>query len=117
MERRDVLKLAAATAVAPLIAPQTAAAAEPLGWDSKLMGAGKFVDVDGVRTRYFEAGSGKPLVLIHGGQWPATALADSWNAVFDHLARNFHVYAFDKLGMGFTDNPKNDADYSMDAII
>ena len=26
----------------------------------------KFVDVKGVRTRYIEAGSGEPLILIHG---------------------------------------------------
>ena len=30
----------------------------------------KWLDVDGVRTRYFEAGSGSvPVVLVHGGGW------------------------------------------------
>jgi 2-hydroxy-6-oxonona-2,4-dienedioate hydrolase len=85
--------------------------------DSKLMGEAKFVDVEGARTRYFEGGQGEALVLVHGGQWPATASADGWRPIFDHLAARFRVYAFDKLGMGFTDNPKRDADYSMDAII
>ncbi len=85
--------------------------------DSKLMGDAKFVDVEGARTRYFEGGQGEALVLVHGGQWPATASADGWRPIFDHLAARFRVYAFDKLGMGFTDNPKRDADYSMDAII
>src|SRR5262249_34502975 len=33
------------------------------------------------------------------------------------LARRFHVYAFDKLGMGYTDNPKSDADYTKSAMI
>jgi hypothetical protein len=27
----------------------------------------KWVDVDGIRTRYFEAGSGLRVVLVHGG--------------------------------------------------
>jgi len=115
--RRDLLKLIAAGAAVPIVARAPAKAAEAFGWDSKLMGDGKFVDVGGIRTRYFEAGQGKPLVLIHGGQWPATASADGWSPIFDHLAQNFHVYAFDKLGMGYTDNPLADADYSMDAII
>ena len=46
------------------------------------------------------------MVLIHGGQWPATSSADGWSSIFDHLAEHYEVYAFDKLGMGFTDNPK-----------
>ena len=27
----------------------------------------KFIDVQGVRTRYYEYGQGEPLVLVHGG--------------------------------------------------
>lgn len=81
------------------------------------MGTPKFVDVDGIRTRYFDAGRGPTLVLIHGGQWPATASADGFAAIFDRLAASYHVYAFDKLGMGYTDLPKTSADYSMDGII
>ena len=29
----------------------------------------KWIDVDGVRTRYFEAGSGPPLVLVYRRQF------------------------------------------------
>jgi 2-hydroxy-6-oxonona-2,4-dienedioate hydrolase len=119
--RRDFLKhIAAAAASAPLAAAPVAkaqAADGPKSRDSKMMGAAKFVDVNGIRTRYFDGGTGEALVLVHGGQWPATSSADGWAPVFDHLAANFHVYAFDKLGHGFTDNPKTDADFSMDAII
>jgi len=35
--------------------------------------------------------------------------------VFPLLAEHFHVYAVDKLGMGLTDNPKEDSGYSMQA--
>ena len=76
-QRRDFLKHIALGAVAiPILAPNLSKAAQDFGWDSRLMGEGRFIDVDGVRTRYFEAGQGQPLVLIHGGQWPATASAD-----------------------------------------
>ena len=118
--RRDFLKTAVAGATAlPLLASTVgkAVAAGPKSYDSKLMGEPKFIDIDGIRTRYFDAGSGEAMVLVHGGQWPATSSADGWSAVFDHLAAHYHVYAFDKLGMGYTDNPKSDADYSMDAIV
>src|SRR3954469_12023847 len=110
--RRTFLKAAAASAALPLLRGAGAAAAEP-GSGAQSMGPEKFVSVDGIRTRYFEAGSGEALVLIHGGQWPATTSAEGWAPIFGRLAQHYHVYAFDKLGMGFTDNPKRDADYSM----
>src|SRR5579871_2889220 len=117
--RRNLLKaIAAGAAAAPLLLPGSAlSAGRDRSVDSKRMGAAKFVDVAGIRTRYFDAGEGEPIVLVHGGQWPATASADGWAPVFDELAEHFHVYAFDKLGMGYTDLPKSDADYSMDAIV
>lgn len=116
--RRDFLKAAAGAAALPMLASAVnAAPAVPKSWDSLLMGDGRFIDVDGIRTRYFRAGKGPALVLIHGGQWPATSSAEGWSSIFDHLAEHYEVFAFDKLGMGFTDNPKTDADYSMDAVI
>jgi len=118
-QRREFLATAAAGALAlPLFARTAAAAAGPAtSYDSRLMGAPKFVDVDGIRTRYFDAGRGPVMVLIHGGQWPATTSAEGFAAIFDRLAASYHVYAFDKLGMGYTDLPKTLADYSMDGII
>ena len=80
----------------------------------------KFVDVDGIRTRYFEKGSGENVVLIHGGVFGSNDAADcsvDWALNFDALARWFHVYAVDKLGQGLTDNPPSDADYTMAATI
>lgn len=77
----------------------------------------KFVNVDGIKTRYFEAGSGEALVLIHGGHFGAYYNAYHWSLNFDGLSAHFHVYAFDKLGQGYTDNPKSDTDYTMTATI
>ncbi len=77
----------------------------------------KYVDVDGIGTRYFEKGEGEPLVLVHGGHMGTFAadLADDWDLNFDALSEHYRVYALDKLGMGFTDNPKTDADYTIQA--
>lgn len=76
-----------------------------------------FVNVDGIQTRYFEAGSGEPLVLLSGGHIGNYYSAEHWSLNFDGLSKHFHVYALDKLGQGFTDNPKSDTDYTMSAVI
>ena len=71
----------------------------------------KYVHVNGIRTRYFEKGKGNALLLIHGGQAGGTSNAQNWEQNFDYLSHYFHVYAIDKLGSGYTDNPKTDKDY------
>ena len=77
----------------------------------------KFIDVNGTKTRYFEGGSGEPLVLLHGGHFGSYYDACCWSLNFTDLCSRFHVYALDKLGQGYTDNPKSDADYTMSAVI
>ena len=90
----------------------------PLAAASKSMGEAKFVNVDGIRTRYFEGGSGEAMVLVHGGHFGRSAsAANGWMPIFPSLAAHFHVYAVDKLGMGLTDNPGSDADYTMKATV
>lgn len=81
------------------------------------MDKAKYVTLDGIRTRYFEAGTGDALVLIHGGKFGTFYSAYHWSLNFHELSKHFHVYAFDKVGMGDTDNPKSDADYTMAAVI
>jgi len=78
----------------------------------------KYVEVNGIRTRYFEAGSGENLVLIHGGRFDTPSYsANVWDRNIEPLSRYFHVYAFDKLGMGYTDLPGRDSEYTKRAII
>jgi pimeloyl-ACP methyl ester carboxylesterase len=71
----------------------------------------KYVNANGIRTRYFEAGQGDPLVLIHGGTYGSFYNAEDWEHNFDGLAQHFRVIAYDRIGLGFTDNPKSDEDY------
>ncbi len=79
-----------------------------------------FVDVAGVRTRYFETGDGEPVVLFHGGNFGSANLAEcaiDWELNFGRLGRRFRVFAPDKLGQGFTGNPLTDDDYTMAAVV
>lgn len=73
----------------------------------------KFIEVKGVRTRYYEMGQGEPLVLVHGEGWSGHSSANAWSKNIPGLAKTFHVYAFDKIGSGMTDNPKDDKDYNL----
>ncbi|MGH7926715.1 MAG: alpha/beta fold hydrolase [Candidatus Binatia bacterium] len=80
----------------------------------------KFVDVAGIRTRYFEKGSGPVVVLFHGGHFgshDAADCAEDWSLNFDGLAQWFHVFAVDKIGQGFTDNPRRNEEYTMAAVV
>ena len=80
----------------------------------------KFIDVAGVRTRYFEKGDGPVVVLFHGGHFGSNDAADcaeDWALNFDGLAKWFHVYAVDKIGQGHTDNPKTDLDYTISTVV
>lgn len=77
----------------------------------------RYVDVGGVRTRYLEAGTGEPMLLIHGGNFGRYELAEDWAPVIGPLAETYRVLAIDKIGCGFTDNPPTDADYVIGSVV
>src|SRR5262245_51780502 len=80
----------------------------------------KYIDVVGIKTRYFEKGSGSLVVLFHGGHFgshDAADCAENWSLKFDELSERFHVFAVDKIGQGFTDNPERDEDYTTAAFV
>lgn len=77
----------------------------------------KFVHVRGVNTRYFDLGSGEPMVLLHGSEFANGGSASTWQRNFAGLSSSFHVYAIDRLGQGFTDNPLSDDDYTIEAVM
>ena len=57
--------------------------------------------IRGVRVRYFEAGSGPPLVLIHG----FLVNHKEWALVIPGLAKHFRVIAPDLPGFGESERP------------
>jgi pimeloyl-ACP methyl ester carboxylesterase len=72
----------------------------------------KFADVDGVRTRYYEAGQGEPMVMIHGGSMAGSSTANVFSRNVPGLAKRFHVFAVDRLASGMTANPPDDKNYN-----
>jgi pimeloyl-ACP methyl ester carboxylesterase len=65
---------------------------------------GRFVDVDGTRTYYRVAGSGPPLLLLHG----MAMSSYSWRRNTPALAGHFTVYAPDIRGFGYSDKPRGE---------
>jgi len=67
-----------------------------------------WMDFDGARMRYLRAGSGPPLLLLHG----LLGYSFSWRYTLPALAPYASVYAPDMLGAGFSDRPRG-IDHSM----
>jgi len=72
---------------------------------------GSSVEANGIRTNYLEAGSGEPVVLVHGSGPGVTAYAN-WRLTMPALAERFRVLAPDMVGFGYTDRPA-DVTYDM----
>jgi pimeloyl-ACP methyl ester carboxylesterase len=67
-----------------------------------------WMEVDGARLRYLRAGSGPPLILLHG----LLGYSFSWRYTMPALAPYATVYAPDAMGAGFSDRPAG-IDHSM----
>ena len=61
----------------------------------------KYAKLTAGRTRYLEAGTGPPLIMLHG--MGAGSSANSFDFILEPLAEHFHVYAMDMLGFGLGD--------------
>jgi pimeloyl-ACP methyl ester carboxylesterase len=76
---------------------------------------GEYVDIGGVNTWYDEAGSGEPLVLLHGG----ICTNETWGAQIPAFAQRFQVIAPERRGHGHTadvEGPMTYADMAADTI-
>ncbi len=71
--------------------------------------ASKTIRAADLDVHYLEAGSGPPLILLHGG----TATANSWGDWLPRLAARYHVFAPDTRGHGGTANPAGRLGYDM----
>ena len=69
-----------------------------------------WIDVDGVRTHYIEAGEGDPFVLVHGAlAWSSSEV--NHGDVIGPLGKHFHAIAPDIIGWGYT-TPRGPQDYT-----
>lgn len=73
---------------------------------------GKTVVAAGLKTNYIEAGSGDPVILIHGSGPGVTAWAN-WRLVIPTLAQKYRVVAPDIAGFGYTER-KPGVTYELD---
>jgi pimeloyl-ACP methyl ester carboxylesterase len=65
---------------------------------------GEFITVGGVRLHYFSKGQGPTVVLLHGNGVIAQDFLHS--GLFDQLAENHRVIAFDRPGFGYSERPR-----------
>ena len=64
---------------------------------------GRVFSYRGHQIRWWEAGAGEPLLLIHGfpsGSW-------DWHYLWDALAKRYRVIALDMIGFAFSDKPRS----------
>ena len=80
----------------------------------------RWINVNGINTRYFDEGSGESVAFIHGGGIGdpiGASNAEDWSLNFSDAIRTHNVIVVDRLGQGYTDNPLRDADYTMGASV
>lgn len=70
----------------------------------------KWFDSNGVRLRYVEQGTGEPILLIHGY---TQNIETNWldTGVFQNLAKDHRVIAFDLRGHGKSGKPHDPTAY------
>jgi pimeloyl-ACP methyl ester carboxylesterase len=61
----------------------------------------KFAQMSHGKTRYWEAGSGTPTILLHGAGWNSGC--ESWALTMAPLSQRLHVFAMDCLNWGAGD--------------
>jgi len=72
----------------------------------------RFIEVDGVRTRYVEMGDGAETILfIHG----FSSSLFSWRSCLEPISKEFRVVALDLKGFGFSGKP--DTSYTTDEYV
>ena len=65
--------------------------------------AAQYFEHGGHRFAYWEAGRGRPLLLVHG--YPTSSW--DWHKIWPALSQHRHVIACDMLGFGLSDKPQS----------
>ena len=72
-------------------------------------------DSNGVRIRYVEQGAGEPVMLIHGY---TRSVESNWieSGVFEGLAKDHRIIAFDLRGHGKSEKPHDPGSYGGETV-
>lgn len=63
---------------------------------------GKFIEIDGIKTYVVEKGRGINVIFING----LASSVYTWRKLFYRISNDFHAYAIDFKGTGFSEKPK-----------
>jgi pimeloyl-ACP methyl ester carboxylesterase len=75
-----------------------------------------FVEVDGLKVRYLEAGAGPAVVMLHGASLGSSG--EVFEAAMDPLREaGYRAIAYDQPGYGRTDNPRDSTSSYRSAFI
>ena len=77
--------------------------------DSYSTPQGHYVQANGLNMYYEEYGSGKPLILLHGG----TVTSQMWRPFLSSLVPHFRIIAPDSRAHGKTNNPNGELTYPL----
>jgi pimeloyl-ACP methyl ester carboxylesterase len=77
--------------------------------DTASLQQGQYVQANGLNMYFEEHGSGKPLILLHGG----TLTSFAWQPHIPLFAKHFRVIAPDSRGHGRTNNPTGTFSYRL----
>jgi pimeloyl-ACP methyl ester carboxylesterase len=72
-------------------------------------GQDRFIEVEGYRIHYVDAGAGDPVILIPG----SFSTYRAWNRVIPPLSEHYRVLALDYVGAGDSDKPKKGFRYTI----
>lgn len=77
-----------------------------------------WLEVLGNDLYYVEAGSGQPLIFLHG----MSSCGEAWWQQFDHFARHYRVIAYDSVNHGHSSNsprgePETDRTDELEAVL
>lgn len=76
----------------------------------------QFIEVNGVRLAYRESGTAgkRPMILLHG---LAETSAFFWRPLIHHFQADYHIFAFDLLGHGDSDESREGYQPSWQALL
>lgn len=77
--------------------------------DSNSIQQGHYVQANGLNVYYEEYGSGKPLILLHGG----TVTSKMWQPFLSSFSPHFRVITPDSRAHGKTNNPNGELSYPL----
>jgi len=102
LHQRNVARIFAAFVGAVLVAGFVWTRVLVARAEEQLPPIGSFVEVEGLRLRYVERGSGIPVVFLHGAYG---GLEDWTGTILDQAATHCRAIAFDRPGHGYSDRP------------